>query len=1166
MSKRIHSLIIIMAAAIVVFACGIFVNADTVASGECGVNGDNVKWELDDNGNLCISGTGKMQSFNRFDTDCPDNPWEEYKQDIKTASIKKGVINIGSDSFYYCKNLVNVDIADTVTSIELNAFDLCVSLKKVNIPDSLQEIEEGAFSDCKSLEKVYIPDGVKTIKDGAFAQCDSLENVIIPSSVEYIGALAFYGCDNLTDVTVGANINEFAFEKCFKLKTVNILNGVSTIGYCAFEDCNKLEDINIPNSINSIASHAFSGCSSLTEIRISSAMTTLNSDLFVDCISLSKIIIPRGVTFINGYIFRGCYLITIYGYENSYAQKYAEEYNINFKIIGSEDPERLVIKDGDFTYYSNITQQDESYSFDYDDAWFAEPSGGFNENIAKLSMRLALAACRKSDVSIKAFYNSLGLSNRQVSFPEPYFNFYTDETTIGYAIASRTIKDDSGEDCDLVVVTVRSGGYKSEWGDNFKIGSGSEHAGFRRSADKVVKSVSKYIDTLNLKNAKILITGFSRGAAVSNNCAHQFNNWVREGKFECLDDIGDIYAYCFECPRNVRSDNAGYKIKESNIINVVNDADLVPKVAPEKWDFYRYGVDYFLPTGAYCDNFDSFYEKQVDEYSALIKKTNDYSDLQSKVVAFSQSITIRDQVSFTKNVVDQLATSIGTQNKYVKEHEENLCDSVATMKYTDSKILYADQIFNLVFDLGGYAVLHPKYAGKTFKHLETILNAHKPELCLSWIDSLNGLNTLDSVTPRCRRLLVNCPVDVTVTNSSGKVVAQIVNNEEQDIDSTIEFYVDENDQKVVVLPCDGEYNVSIDATDDGEMTYQVEEYNAASGETERVLNYVDVDIKEDDTLVGNIDKISEEEPANYTLETDDGVALTPTTDVSGDDVKEYVVTVDSSGDGEGIVTGAGLYISGEFAKLTAKSDYDTFEGWYQGDKLISTEPEYRFMVTEDVNIVGKFRAHTHDKVIKPLQKASFTKAGKTQGAYCSICGKTLVKQVSIAKATPRLSKVSYVYNGKTHTPLLTIKGLKKNVDYSVKWSKGRKNVGTYYVAITLKGKKYSGYKKLSYKINPKGTGIKSLRKGKKSFTAIWSKQYSKMRNSHITGYQLQYATNSKFTKGKKQLTIKGYKKTTKKISKLQSRKTYYVRVRTYMKVANKYYYSSWCKSRIVKTR
>ena len=71
--------------------------------------------------------------------------------------------------------------------------------------------------------------------------------------------------------------------------------------------------------------------------------------------------------------------------------------------------------------------------------------------------------------------------------------------------------------------------------------------------------------------------------------------------------------------------------------------------------------------------------------------------------------------------------------------------------------------------------------------------------------------------------------------------------------------------------------------------------------------------------------------------------------------------------------------------------------------------------------------------------------------------------------------------------------------------------------------------------------------------------------SDATGYQIRYATNSKFT-GAKTVTVKGYKNVSKTISKLSSKKTYYVQVRTYQKVSGKNYTSNWSATSKVKTK
>ena len=87
------------------------------------------------------------------------------------------------------------------------------------------------------------------------------------------------------------------------------------------------------------------------------------------------------------------------------------------------------------------------------------------------------------------------------------------------------------------------------------------------------------------------------------------------------------------------------------------------------------------------------------------------------------------------------------------------------------------------------------------------------------------------------------------------------------------------------------------------------------------------------------------------------------------------------------------------------------------------------------------------------------------------------------------------------------------------------------------------------------TTITSVKAQSKAFTVKWKKK------SGITGYQIQYSTNSKFKKGNKSIKIKNAKTISKKITKLKVAKKYYVRIRTYKGKK----YSKWSKVKSIKT-
>ena len=95
---------------------------------------------------------------------------------------------------------------------------------------------------------------------------------------------------------------------------------------------------------------------------------------------------------------------------------------------------------------------------------------------------------------------------------------------------------------------------------------------------------------------------------------------------------------------------------------------------------------------------------------------------------------------------------------------------------------------------------------------------------------------------------------------------------------------------------------------------------------------------------------------------------------------------------------------------------------------------------------------------------------------------------------------------------------------------------------------------------PKSTNTKKIKAAKKAISVTWKKV------SGVKGYQIQVATDKKFKKNKKTVTIKKQKTTKTTVKKLKAKKKYYVRVRTYKIVNGKKVYSSWSKVKSVKTK
>ena len=211
------------------------------------------------------------------------------------------------------------------------------------------------------------------------------------------------------------------------------------------------------------------------------------------------------------------------------------------------------------------------------------------------------------------------------------------------------------------------------------------------------------------------------------------------------------------------------------------------------------------------------------------------------------------------------------------------------------------------------------------------------------------------------------------------------------------------------------------------------------------------------------------------------------------------------------------------------------------------------------NVAG----HNYSKTFT-IDKQATMKANGSKSRHCTACDATTDKKTIYKASTVKLSTTKYVYNGKTKSPSIVIKDSKgntiSNANYKVTKPSGRKNVGKYTYKITFKNE-YSGSKSLYLTINPKAPTIKTPAAAKKAMTVKWSKV-----SSQATGYEIMYTTNSKFTKGKKTVKVTSYKTTSKKISKLTSKKIYYVKIRTYKTVKGVKYYSAWSKVKSVKVK
>ena len=169
--------------------------------------------------------------------------------------------------------------------------------------------------------------------------------------------------------------------------------------------------------------------------------------------------------------------------------------------------------------------------------------------------------------------------------------------------------------------------------------------------------------------------------------------------------------------------------------------------------------------------------------------------------------------------------------------------------------------------------------------------------------------------------------------------------------------------------------------------------------------------------------------------------------------------------------------------------------------------------------------------------------------------------ITAKKITPAvtLSPAGYVYNGKVKTPAVTVKAgsakAVKDIDYTVAYASGRKNVGKYKVTVKMKGN-YIGTKTATFRIVPGKAGIRSTKAGKGKVKVTMSKKAGAIGGKY---YQIKYRVKGKSSWKTAKTTSKA-----KTVEGLKKGKKYQIKVRTFKKVGGSTYYGKWSKVKLTK--
>lgn len=333
---------------------------------------------IDGKNEVAVSGSSKSEVI------IPNRIFHEGKEYVVTA--------ISPAAFKNRRDLITVQIGDSVRDVMYEAFSQCTELEKVTFGQKVTTIGESSFYECGKLDSICIPDSVSTICKRAFQSCTNLRYLESGKTLSWFQQNAFAGCTRLERIVFKKPTsldNEYtnyalyfsdnAFQNSTGMKRIDIedltawcnssgngwpsspltygpdlyLNGelitklvipenAERIGDYAFQNCPSIMYVELPTKIQ-VSSYAFNS-SHIQTLRIRGGSETHINNAFNYCNNLTTVIaeseIPTTITentFSTDTYYKGTLYVPV-GSKDAYksAPGWSKFYNIKEGFPGSD--------------------------------------------------------------------------------------------------------------------------------------------------------------------------------------------------------------------------------------------------------------------------------------------------------------------------------------------------------------------------------------------------------------------------------------------------------------------------------------------------------------------------------------------------------------------------------------------------------------------------------------------------------------------------------------------------------------------------------------------------------------------------------------------------------------------------------------------------------------